>query len=113
MRINTSVRNVREHNYFSIQHCHLVNSTKIYDVIKGLRFGKSDCIDNLYSDNFKHDTGYFFHCISVVINCMLCHGYASTIFLHAAFIPIPKNAKLNLSSTCNYRAIALSSIFLN
>ena len=42
---------------------------------------------------------------------MLYHGYAPTSFLHAAVIPIPKNANLNLSSTCNYRAIALSSIF--
>ena len=42
---------------------------------------------------------------------MLCHGYAPTSFLHAAVIPIPKNVKLNMSSTCNYRAIALSSIF--
>ena len=46
-----------------------------------------------------------------VIFAMLCHGYALTSFLHAAVIPIPKNAKLNLSSTCNYRDIALSSIF--
>ena len=111
MRIDTSVRNVCQHNYFCIQHCHFVNSTQISDFIKRLRFGKSDGIDNLYSANFKHGTGYFFHCISVVINCMLCHGYAPTSFLQAAVIPIPKNAKLNLSSTCNYRAIALSSIF--
>ena len=83
----------------------------MFDVIKKLRFGKSDGIDNLYSDNFKHGTGNFFHGISVVINCMLCHGYAPTSFLHAAVIPILKNAKLDLSSTCNYRAIALSSIF--
>ena len=111
MRIDTSVRNVCQHNYFCIQHCHFVNSTHISDVIKRLRFGKSDGIDNLYADNFKHGTGYFFHCISVVINCMLCHGYAPTSFLHAAVVPIHKNAKLNLSSTCNYRSIALSSIF--
>ena len=103
MRIDTTVRNVCQHNYFCIQHCHFVNSTQISDVIKRLRFGKSDGIDNLYSANFKHDTGYFFLCMSVVINCMLCHGYA--------IIPIPKNAKLNLSSTCNYRAIVLSSLF--
>ena len=58
--------------------------------------------------------GNFLYCISVVINCMLCHGYdAPTSILHAAVIPIPKNAKLNLSSTCNYRAIALSSIFFS
>ena len=109
MRIDTSVLNVCQHNYFCIQHCHFVNSTQISDVIKRLRFGKSDGIDNLYSDNFKHGTGYFFHCISVVINCMLCHGYAPTSFLHAAVIPIPKNAKLNLSITCNYRAFLVKS----
>ena len=33
------------------------------------------------------------------------------VFLHGAVIPMPKNTKLNLSSSCNYRAIALSSIF--
>ena len=75
MRIDTSVRIVCQHNYFCIQHCHFVNRTQISDVIKILRFGMSDSITNLYSDNFKHSTGYFFHCISVVINCMLCHGY--------------------------------------
>ena len=31
--------------------------------------------------------------------------------MHAAVIPIPKNTKPNLSSSCSYRAIALSSIF--
>ena len=31
--------------------------------------------------------------------------------MHTAVIPIPNNAILNLSNTCNYRAIALSSIF--
>ena len=70
MCINTSVLNVCQHNYFSIQHCHFVNNTQISDVIKRLRFGKSAGIDNLYSDNFKHGTDHFFHCISVVINCL-------------------------------------------
>ena len=72
---------------------------------------QSDGVDNLYSDNFKHGTSHFFHCISVINNCMLCHGYAPTSFLHVAVIPIPKNTNLNLSSSYNYRAIALSSIF--
>ena len=37
-----------QHNYLCIQHCHFVNSTQISDVIKRLRFAKSDGIDNLY-----------------------------------------------------------------
>ena len=93
-----------------MQHCHFVNSTQISDVIKRLCFDKSDGVDDLYS---RHGTSLLFHCISGIINCMLCHGYAPTsFFLHGAVLPIPKNTKLNLSSSCNYRAIALSSIFL-
>ena len=37
MRIDTSLRNVCQHNNFCIQHCHFVNSTHISDVSKRLR----------------------------------------------------------------------------
>ena len=88
MRINTSVRNVCQHKYFCIQHCHFVNSTQISDVIKRLRFGKSDGIDILYSDNSKHDTSYF----SIVFQLLLIVCYVMDMH------------PLNVSSTCNYRA---------
>ena len=78
-----------------MQHCHFANSTQISDVIKRLRFGKADGVDDLYSDNFKHGTSLLFHCISGIINCMLCPGYASTSFLHGKVILISKNTKLN------------------
>ena len=77
MCIDTSVRNVCQHNDFCIQHCHFVNSTQISDVIKRLRFGKSDGIDNLYSDNFKHGTGYF----SIVFQLLLIVCYAMDMHL--------------------------------
>ena len=80
MRVQTPVRNICQHNYDSTQHCHFVNSTQISHVIKRLRFGKLDGVDNLYSDNFKHGPSHFCHCISVIINCMLCRGYAHTRF---------------------------------
>ena len=83
MSVKTSVRNICQHNYYCMQHFHFVNSTQIYDVIIRLRFGKSDGVDDLYTHQF----------------------------LHAAIKPIPNNTKLNLSSPCYYRAIALSSIF--
>ena len=111
MRVKTSVRHTCQHNYYCMQHCHFVNSTQITDVIKRLGFGKTDGGDNLYPDNVKHGTSLLFQCILCIIKCMLCHGYAPTSFLHGKVIPIPKNTKLNLSSSCNYRPIALSSIF--
>ena len=39
------------------------------------------------------------------------HGYKPTRCLHDAVIHIPMDTKLNLASSNNYRAIALSSIF--
>ena len=80
MRVKTSLRNICQYNDYCMQHCHFVNSTQISYVIKRLRFGKSDRVDNSYSDNFKHGISHFIHYISVIINCMLCHGYAPTSF---------------------------------
>ena len=101
VRVKTSVRNICQHNYYCMQHCHFVNSTQISDVIKRLRLGKSYGVDNLYSDNLKHYTTHLFHCVSVIINCMLCLGYALISCLHAAVIHIPKITKLNVSCSCN------------
>ena len=78
MRIYTSVRNVCQYNYFCIQHCHFVNSTRISDVIKRLRFGKSDGIDNLYADNFKTWHRVFF---SIVFQLLLIVCYVMDMHL--------------------------------
>ena len=46
MRVKSSVRNICQHNYYCKQHCHFVNSTQISDVIKRLRLGKLDGVDD-------------------------------------------------------------------
>jgi len=38
---------------------------------------------------------------------MTIHGFTPDIFLHSAIISIPKDAKGNLSTSCNYRGISL------
>ena len=53
----------------------------------------------IYTQTVFNMSQAIFHCISVINNCMLCHGYALTSLLHAAVIPIHKNTKLNLSSS--------------
>ena len=103
MRIKTSLRDVCQHNYYCIQHCRFVNSTKISDVIKICVLASQT--EFIIYTHFKHGTGNFFYCISLFINSMLCHGYVPTIFLHAAVIPIPKNTKLNFSSASNCHCI--------
>ena len=54
---------------------------------------------------FPDQEQWHLHCMSLVINRMLCHGVAPTSVFHAAVIPIPKYTQLNflvqqLSSNC-------------
>ena len=87
MRVKTSVRNICQLDDYCMQHCHFVNSTQISDVNTRLCFGKSDRVHDLYSDNFKHGTSPLFHCISGIINCMLCHP---PVFYMVKIYPFPR-----------------------
>lgn len=109
--INCSIKNVCFTDSSAHQHCHFLNSADVIKAIMSLRAGKTDPIDKLYSDNFKHYTDYLIHCIVMIINCMLCHGVAPNSFFGSTVVPIPKSLKLDLGNCGNYRAIALSSIF--
>ena len=73
---------------------------------------KSDCIDNMYSDNLKNGTYTLYHMISIVFTSMLIHGVSSGDLLLSTLVPIPKNKRGN-NNICNsnhYRQIAISSI---
>ncbi len=89
----------------------IIDMSHVATAVKALNSGKNDSIDNVYSDSFKHASEFYVYCISLIFNCMLCHGYAPNSFLGSTVVPIPKNIKLDLSDPSNYRAIALSSIF--
>ena len=68
-------------------------------------------VDDLYSDNFKHATYLLIQYITLIINCMISHGIVPDSFLKANVVPIPKNIRVDLTDSNNYRAIAMSRIF--
>ncbi len=111
MRIDKSIVKECVNKHDGIHHNHNIDSIHVRHAVRSLGAGKTDGIDNLYSDNFKHATDYFIHCITIIFNSMLCHGYAPHSFLCANVVPIPKNVRLDLSDSSNYRAIALSCVF--
>ena len=76
-----------------------------------MRASKVDGVDPIYSDNLKHATERCIQYIVFLFNSILSHGCIPDSFLFATVIPIPKNPRLNVTNSCNYRAIALSSIF--
>ena len=89
-----------------MQHCHFVNGTQISDVFK------SQIELKIYTQPiFKMAHLFYFIVFPLLLIVCYVMDMHPTFFLHVAVIPIPKNTKLNLSSSCNYRVIALSSIF--
>ena len=72
--------------------------------------GKSDCVENLCSDNFKNGTERFTVLLSFLLWSMLVHGVAPAGLLLSTMVPIPKSKRGQKCSSDNYRAIALSSL---
>ena len=92
-------------------HCHSINVDDVYCAIRSLSVNKTDSVDDLYSDNFKHATDLLIQYIILIINCMISHGFVPDSFLKANVVPIPKNRRVELTDSNNYRTIAMSSIF--
>ena len=86
-------------------HTHCIDVNQIMSAVHKLKPGKSDCIDNMYSDNFKNGTYTLYHMISMLFTSMLIHGVSPGDLLLSTLVPIPKNKRGN-----NYRQIAINSI---
>ena len=76
-----------------------------------MQSGKSDGVDDLYSDNLKNTSHHFIECIMYLFNSIMSHGCIPESFLFAIVLPLPKNSRLDLKNSNNYRAISLSSVF--
>ena len=76
-----------------------------------LQSGKSDGVDDIYSDNLKNASHHFIECIMYLFNSIMSHGCIPGSFLFAIILPLPKNSRLDLKNSNNYRAISLSSVF--
>ena len=90
---------------------HTVYRINVVNAIRSLCAGKSDGVDDICSDNLKHATDRFIDYIVSLFNSILSHGCVPISFLSSTIIPIPKNPRLDLKNSENYRAIALSSVF--
>ena len=77
--------------------------------VKRLKKGKSDDQHMLYSDHLINGGEALSAFLSMLFNCMLCHGHTPLGLLSSAFISIPKNPKASMSDSANYRSIALCS----
>ena len=87
-------------------HTHVINVDQITSAVHKSDC-KSDCIDDLLSDNFKNATQHLFNIISLLFTAMLNHGVAPTGLLLLTLVPIPRNKRGNKCNSDNYRQIAM------
>ena len=74
--------------------------------------GKSDPVFSYSSDCFKNGTEKLFELLSIAFRSFLIHGHFTIFLLLATLIPIIKDKLGSISSSKNYRSIAISSLSL-
>ena len=94
--------------YSECTHTHYVTHDQVQCAMNKIKPGKSDCIDEMLSDNLKYGTPIMNICISLLFAAMLVHGISLGGLLLSTLVLIPKNKRGNNSDPSNYRAIAIS-----
>lgn len=86
-----------------------ISPNDVQKAVKRLKCGKSDDQRYLYSDHLIHGDETLCMFLSLLFNCMLCHGHTPPQLLSSTFVSIPKNSRGSLCDSNNYRSIALCS----
>jgi hypothetical protein len=78
-----------------------------------LKPGKSDSVFIFTSDCIKVDSEHLAVLLAAIFKSFLVHGHVSRFLLLATLVPIIKDKLGSISTSKNYRRIAISSVILN
>ena len=87
-----------------------ISPLDIREAIKDLKKGKSADLDNLTSKHYKYASDKLYVLLSIVLNCMIVHGYLPSKFMDTLLIPIVKDKKGDITDGDNYRPIAITCV---
>ena len=101
----------------------LIDSSDSYDLSKvtpeivreaatRLKSGKSDPSFSYSADCLKNGPNILFTHLSFILKCFLSHGHVTSFLLLATLVPIVKNRLGCITTSKNYRSIAISSLVL-
>ena len=109
--LNTSLKRLLIDNDESLNDS-TVSIDDIRDAIRNIKKGKSDGVYDFMSDNFVYGTDVLFDHLSKLMSLCISHGYVPSCLLLSTIIPIPKDRLGDLTSSNNYRGIALCVLCL-
>ena len=90
----------------------MITADLVKTAVKKLKPDKSDVSGNFTSDCLKAAPSIFFEKLSALFRAYLLHGYISHDLLVCALSPLVKDPNGDISSSKNYRGIAISSLIL-
>lgn len=96
----------------SCTHANLLNPDVIRSASRKLKTGKTDPIFSITSDYLMHGPQILYEILSFCLQSFIIHGHVSKILLISTMIPLVKNKLGDLTSSNNYRSIAISSLIL-
>ena len=91
-------------------HCHVISMCNVKNAVAKLKPDKINEDGNVLSNNFIHGSDLLFIYIATLLELMISHSFAPPDFILSSIIPLPKNTKMALSDSDNYRSIAISSL---
>ena len=96
----------------SIDTVNILDADLVKAATKKLKADKSDVSNDFTSDCLKAAPDSFFVQLAALFRTFLIHGYISHNLLVCALSPIVKDPNDDISSSKNYRGIAISSLIL-
>ena len=96
----------------SLSDVDLVTNDIVREATMNLKSNKNDPIFDFNSDCLKYAPLIVFEHLTCLIKRFLAHAHVSNILLLATLIPIPRDKLGDLSSSNNYKSIAISSLIL-
>ena len=101
---------VASHDEGCAQCKHSITPADVASAVKRLKPNRIDGMDQCLSNHLLHGSEFLYECLARLFNSLVLHGVAPDELLMSTLVPIPKDRRKSLSSSSNYRAIALSSI---
>lgn len=110
---NNIMRDINENlNNESLNEIKEIDKNIIKEALGRIKPNKSDPIYDFSSDFFKNSPDILFDHIAIILQSFLGHGFVSEVLLLSTIVPLVKDKLADMTTSKNYRSIALSSLIL-
>ena len=96
----------------SLSDANKINETVIKEALRRLKGGKCDVLFDFSSDCISNGPTELVEHLTKLIRSFVVHGYVPYFLLICTLVPIVKNNLEDITTSSNYRAVAISSLIL-